>query len=544
MKEKKHIDALFKEQLQNYEAAPSPAVWNHIQAELKKEKEDRKVIPIWWKLGGVAAVIALLLTVGNIFINPSNSSIDKTIVTEENQVKTQKDGSIINEQKDVLVDSNISEKEKQQMEDEKTQEDSQHNPSKGLQNNIYTPSSNNNRVAIEDKKQENTTETPSTFIKKDATVSSIIKKEAIANIEDIKDNNIHNDQDKLEQNHPLIKKELSSGLGVDAKETIVVAGDNKTQQNSSIEEAKQDINPLIKNDPAENSQIKEAVTIAETEEIKQKDPIKEENKGKSIFDAIEESKEAAVAKTEATNSGGWEVTPNVGPVFYNSLGEGSSIDASFADNSQSSDTNISYGVQISYNINDRLSVRSGVSNVNLGYSTGDIELGTAPIEVALQSVNFDGGSRVLSAFDKGTLASLPPPNSEDPLSFVTPKSTGGNAELIQNLSYYEVPMELNYALVNNRFGINMIGGFSTLFLGNNEVSVQDGDFKEVLGEANNLNSVSFTTNVGLGFNYKISKRLKFNIEPMFKYQLNPYTDSSVDFKPYYVGIYSGLSLKF
>ncbi|HBY67528.1 MAG TPA: hypothetical protein DEG69_07095, partial [Flavobacteriaceae bacterium] len=110
----------------------------------------------------------------------------------------------------------------------------------------------------------------------------------------------------------------------------------------------------------------------------------------------------------------------------------------------------------------------------------------------------------------------------DGFGSVTPKSTGGNAQIIQDISYYEVPLELKYAIVNNRFGVNMIGGLSTLFLGNNEISVEDGGFRSVLGEANNLNQVSFTTNVGVGFDYKISKRLKFNVEPMFKYQLNPY----------------------
>jgi hypothetical protein len=98
--------------------------------------------------------------------------------------------------------------------------------------------------------------------------------------------------------------------------------------------------------------------------------------------------------------------------------------------------------------------------------------------------------------------------------------------------------------LDTRIGVNLIGGISTLLLGDNEIVANDGDFREVLGGANNLNSVSFSTNVGLGFHYKISKKLKFNIEPMFKYQLNPYTDSSVDFKPYYLGVYSGLSFKF
>jgi hypothetical protein len=83
-----------------------------------------------------------------------------------------------------------------------------------------------------------------------------------------------------------------------------------------------------------------------------------------------------------------------------------------------------------------------------------------------------------------------------------------------------------------------------LFLGNNEISVKADNFTDVLGEANNLSTVSFSTNVGLGLDYKLSKKFTFNIEPMFKYQLNPYTDSSVNFKPYYLGVYSGLSFKF
>lgn len=83
-----------------------------------------------------------------------------------------------------------------------------------------------------------------------------------------------------------------------------------------------------------------------------------------------------------------------------------------------------------------------------------------------------------------------------------------------------------------------------MFLGNNDVSVAAGDFSSSLGEANNLSSVSFTTNIGLGVDYKISEKFKFNVEPMFKYQLNPYSDSSVDFQPYYIGVYTGLSYKF
>lgn len=376
--------------------------------------------------------------------------------------------------------------------------------------------------------------------------------EAITNKDAIGVTSEKNDpiQNKVKDVNPLIKKDASEGVETDVVTGVAKTSDNTKDVNDKLDTETQKVtkenDALIKKDISDINKTTE--TVATTDDV-EKDKVDavtetEENK-KSIFDAIEENKEDAVATVEENNGKNWEVTPNFGPVFYNSLNGGSSIDPAFSDNSQSGDVNFSYGVQVSYALNDRLSLRSGVSNVDLGYTTGDVELATGPVAVALSSIDYGGRSVVLSAFDRGTISNLPPPSGEgDPFAGLTPKSTSGNAELIQNLSYYEVPLELEYALLNKRFGVNMIGGFSTLFLGDNEVSVQDGTFRDVLGEANNLNSVSFSTNIGLGFDYKISKRLKFNVEPMFKYQLNPYTDSSVDFKPYYFGIYSGLSFKF
>jgi hypothetical protein len=281
------------------------------------------------------------------------------------------------------------------------------------------------------------------------------------------------------------------------------------------------------------------------EEINQNETVENtalENKNtRSIFDAIDDTdgKEAVANVPRPDNR--WEVTPNVGPVYYNTIGEGSSIDPSFTDNPKSSDINIAYGVQVSYYLNNRLSVRSGLSNVNLSYATTGIELGNGPVAFALKSVNYTKSDNVLITTDRGYIASQ---NINGEFGNITPKSTSGEPSLNQELSYYEVPLELKYAVINNKFGINLIGGFSTLFLGDNEIIVEAGDFNETLGEANNLSTVSFTTNIGLGLNYSFSKKLMFNIEPMFKYQLNPYSDTSVDFNPYYVGIYSGLSFKF
>jgi len=57
MSERKNIDKLFQEKFKDFEAEPSAEMWPRIEAKLK-EKKDRKIIPFWWKLSGVAAALS------------------------------------------------------------------------------------------------------------------------------------------------------------------------------------------------------------------------------------------------------------------------------------------------------------------------------------------------------------------------------------------------------------------------------------------------------------------------------------------------------
>ena len=65
-----------------------------------------------------------------------------------------------------------------------------------------------------------------------------------------------------------------------------------------------------------------------------------------------------------------------------------------------------------------------------------------------------------------------------------------------------------------------------------------------MGEANNLNDLNFSTNIGFGLNYKFSPMLQLNLEPMFKYQLNTFTQTAGNFQPFSIGVYTGLNFKF
>ncbi len=514
MKDKRNIDELFKSQLSDFNASPSPEVWDRIEAQLKKKK-DRKVIPLWWKVGGVAALLALLLTIGNsLFV----SNTDQPIVTKDPTIVNPLDSG---DEGDEIIPNTTKEVVTTDSPSEATKEDSD------------TSTINASPDVLEDQRGTQLTHSEKVQpLKKDASKDiveelkksdvGITKTEANAPKQPLKEE----PHKKTLPSENIVKQE--TGLAkVDAPKN-----EKEVTPSKIVEQP-------IPSEKVQETGIAEENIEKNQEELEQQT----EDKKKSIFDAIEENKKEAIVQSEKNANAGWEVTPNVGPVYYNSLSGGSSIDPMFADNSQTGEVNFSYGIQVAYVVNDRLSVRTGVNNVNVGYATGGIELATGPVAFGLKSVAYDNPGRdVITVFDRGTLPGTVDPN--DPYAQLNLKSTTGNAEIRQSITYYEIPLEAKYALVNTRFGVNMIGGFSTLLLGDSEVSVNDAGFRSVLGEANNLNSVSFSTNVGLGFDYKFSKRFKLNIEPIFKYQLNPYSDSSVDFNPFYFGIYSGLSFKF
>lgn len=208
----------------------------------------------------------------------------------------------------------------------------------------------------------------------------------------------------------------------------------------------------------------------------------------------------------------FSVSTRIAPIFFET-GGGNIFDQQFSQKKATSEVSFAYGINIAYNISDRVRLRSGLNKVEVGYQTQEV-----PYNSAVQSP-------ALEASEKASTMSSPAPG-----------------ELNQQLGFFEIPLEMEYVLVDKKFEISLVGGASSLFLDKNNVSLHSSVFTADLGEANNLNKTSFTTNLGLGINYNLTKELKFNLEPMFKYQLNTFKNTGVN--PYLFGLYTGFSIHF
>ena len=109
MSDKKHIDRIFQEGFKDFEVTPPAEVWEGIQAALKKEeKEDRKIIPIWWRVGGVAALLALLFTVGTVWWpgdDSSNSFTQEEVIPADSESDAEQNTSDDSQKANQLVDN-------------------------------------------------------------------------------------------------------------------------------------------------------------------------------------------------------------------------------------------------------------------------------------------------------------------------------------------------------------------------------------------------------------------------------------------------------
>ncbi len=536
---KKKLDELFREKFQDFHETPDEKVWQSLEAALNKKEKSRKVIPFWWKLGGAAAVLLAGIWLINPFSTETGNSQNPitTVEQDTNQVDSKQESKIplqkqMEEGNNGIVDTNEDTPSNMETSDPTSPENEAYTANgkevreQGVQDvdkktdsfKKLAPALQKNRtkVADADGSEEKGAESRS-----DRTVQQLPQKSgnAVANATDAKNlNTIESIKSPSEK--------TTEGIAENALDT-----DNKGQG------TKEEVDAVLKGALKDN----DTNTIAVNDTVP-------DTKKKSIFDEIKVQEEEEELVAENSNSR-WSAGASIAPVFYSSFGEGSPVHSIFVENSKSGETNLSYGLSIAYELNSRLSVRSGIHKVDYGYGTDDIAFSSSLQGSAtgqIDNIDYAANSRSLVVQSKAGPTSQGVNDNFDlqpPLDVNAPQATR-DGTMSQQFEYLEIPLELNYALIDKKFGVNLIGGVSSLFLIDNSVSLTSGNQTLEMGEANNINSVNFSTNVGLGFDYDFSPKVKLNIEPVFKYQLNTFSDVDGTFQPFSVGIYSGLSFRF
>jgi hypothetical protein len=491
MSDKKNIEQFFQEKFNHFEAIPSEEVWNDIEAKLD-EKKRRRIIPFWWKLSGVAAVFLLGLLVS------------KSIFTENNIIKSP-----------VITDTNSIQPQNKES----------NNASENYKNEKVTPLENLNEKVV----SNSANETLNSYTK--TTIKTSIKQENKNNYSTTEKTNFKkkksilskNNQEKLEndiaENNPDFSE---TEKAIDKEET----NSTSTAQNINLDELK-------------NNTSATALTAVEK---KINDTVQKNSIVNNALEELLNEKESKTKQESKLNR--WQLTSNVAPVFLGSVSGGSPIDTMLVNNSKSYNTSVGFGLGVSYAVNSKLSVRTGLNKLNMSYNTNDILFFTGLESRMLNNVSPTASSEMIQIQNRTTINQTTLVSENTMLPFENVIASKNEGYLNQQIGYLEMPFEMTYALVDKKFGLRVIGGFSTLFLQDNEITIVSDVGNTLLGEATNLNSIHFSTNIGVGMKYSFLKSFEFNIEPTLKYQLNTFSSNAGDFRPYIFGVYSGVSYRF
>ncbi|MFV0571628.1 MAG: outer membrane beta-barrel protein [Xanthomarina gelatinilytica] len=544
MSDKKHIDRIFQEKFKDFEVSPDPHVWKGIQDKLNQpEKNKKKVIPFWFRIAGVAALLLLLLTVGGLLwnnITPNNTTNTKVVDTENTSNET------LNPSTETDINATVSNGSNQEKNPEnnngfnaESQKTKEILNTEGLKNNLQIapeskPQSKTNNLtntkASKKNQIKNSITTPSLLnsYKETPTVANSASKNQLKTIENSKANYSNNSRQANNKQPTETKNNIAANNVNPKKATEVHTEMDKNNTETQLQQLNKDAS-------------KNGIAVEETIDAEVEETMEEElNKTTLTIEEAIAANEELIEEEKDDIINRWQVYANIAPVYYNSMGKGSHIDAQFENNSKTGEVNTSYGVNVSYNLNKKLSIRTGLSSLNLSYDTNGVILYESIASAnsspnPLRNINLSKGNEGLTALSADNLSVGQIDNS------LSPKS---NAAISQRIRYFEIPVELNYRIGSKKLGLNVIAGFSSFILDGNEVYSELNDEKTYIGEANNIKSMSFSTNFGVGLDYKFSEKVKFNLEPTFKYQINAFESTSGNFSPYIIGIYTGFSYKF
>jgi hypothetical protein len=252
----------------------------------------------------------------------------------------------------------------------------------------------------------------------------------------------------------------------------------------------------------------------------------------------------------------WSIAALASPTYYSKFGSGNNDASKQLMASEQPLISYSGGVAFTYKISKRFSVQSGLYYSSLGQEVDGINSfggfqnfvytkGTRNFEVRTTSGTIYTNNGDVFLISSGPDDRIMTNYTIDVFDPEKANLKPLNSSIRQNFSYLELPVVLRYKFVDRMIDFNIIGGLSyDMLINNSAFAIYDGA-KYQIGKTEGLNPNSLSSSLGLGMEYNFSDKLSLNLEPTFRYYLNPFNQATGSgMHPYSFGIFSGLSFRF
>jgi hypothetical protein len=291
--------------------------------------------------------------------------------------------------------------------------------------------------------------------------------------------------------------------------------------------------------------------IKETEDLKVR---KTEDNSLLASDTKKESR--TVNKTNV-----WNVGIHVSPDYSSFSSDYSAEYAkSMSSSGRQSQSGVGGGISVGYKASDRWKFESGLYFARSGDKSGNSnrlfaskadyayvfadenKYFSTAVSVLNGKINMNSTAGVIQLTqtpDKSTLVS----GAESALGLNSALLTSG--EFYQVFDFLEVPLTARYRISNGKLGLELLGGISTNIVVGNQVFMENGSARDYVGKTNDISKFGFSGLTGLALIYPVSKKIFLSVEPHASYWINSLnTSKEVDFRPWRIGVYSGVTYSF
>ncbi|WP_136668506.1 PorT family protein [Flavobacterium sp. H122] len=570
MENKKEIGKFFRQKLEQLDKVPNDSLWNTIEKDLNIKPKKRIPLLFWLiplSITTIGLVTFFSISYSSAKNNFFNNNREKNVSTEansnnkihslkQNNSLTKSDSQYLNSDKissSELTGENNKEKEIKTEFSVSSQKTKQQPETGSEKNMLYKKNiSSSEPTSNSSQKQQNPKNTK-TYYTKEPTKLIINTKRLVKSTPEYdeyeivkkytyvikkKKVTIPSKSKKTTDKNSSIKNKVKSGNKIKNK---------KTNNIESIKPEKKQKNIRSKNSKAENKKIEKENTDKKTTDtlsafLKNK-PIAFEkttvakNESQEIkpdsadIDSIQEKLVKKIKKPlpkkqyhklEKDNKPDYYAAVFYGPAIYgytskktmpnsdfDSLGKGHPVSSYYGFSLRTEYKKIGYKVGVS-KIN--LKISSHLNNPEIIPNYNNIELNQNVTSTTIQE-DYENDTEI---------------------------------ELIQKISYYEIPFEVTYSIFKNKdkFNSNIFTGFSLMINDDNSLSLKSREKNEKkIGTLKNLSHSNISYNIGIGLSYKIHKQFYFECNPVFKYYLSTLKENK-GVKPYSLSLQTGIAYKF
>ncbi|MDQ1771870.1 outer membrane beta-barrel protein [Labilibaculum sp. A4] len=506
LKDNKHMDSLFADGLKNLSVPPNPKVWEGINSQLMAAKKKRLFAIYMWT--GVAASILLLLVIGNHYFSGQSNYNMQLNTLSENSASHQND-SVRNF--DQQIDSKTNSSTKKELTNNVNTSDE-----------LYVSENKQEEIMIADKvsHKPNLGDANSPEIFNNGNTSSLLSKFPDSNGTEIRASKLNTAFLSNKKDLAFLDSEFVNGLM-----------NRKTKEKLSNFEY--DLPSQLVPNTSQLAKQQDLVLLADEIQIQ-----------KNIL-AIEQ------LGHDKNKENRWSIIGQVSSSYSSYSGD------SKGGNAGSGIWSVGGGAKVNYAMNEKLAVQTGIVYNRFGqdmsarggsrdglmyadpifgsdenFVNNEVVLTrTYPEHTAAGPIKLSGGSNLPMTAASGDKisSSYSPSSSED---------------LIQSFKSIEIPLLMRYNLIQKRVGMFVSGGLSAnMIVGNGVYDQSQGNKK--IGEIDGIRTTNFSSQFSFGLEYRLNSKLQIGLEPSVKYYLNSIsTSNQYDYKPYSIGIFTGIRYDF